>query len=142
LGGRLAVCQSYRRTPNAPGDGRAILVAGDLADLAAFKRESEQLAADVDGFDFLVDNAAIDPVEPIEAYSPEDFLAVQTINADAAFVLRQTLAPHMKRKGAAACERRHIQGLKNAFIANSGRLATMWMFATEKLNPSSREELQ
>ena len=61
-------------------------------------------------------------------------LAVQTINADAAFVLRQTLAPHMKRKGAAACERRHVQGAENAFIANSGPLATMWMFATAKLN--------
>ena len=68
----------------------------------ASKRESERLAAEIDGFDFLVNNAAIDPVGPIEAYSIEDFLAVQTINAHAAFVLCQTLAPHMKRKGGGA----------------------------------------
>ena len=75
---------------------------GDLNDLPALKRESAALAAEMDGFDFLVNNAAIDPVAPIEAYSIEEFLAVQTINAHAAFVLCQTLAPHMKRKGAGA----------------------------------------
>jgi NAD(P)-dependent dehydrogenase (short-subunit alcohol dehydrogenase family) len=90
-----SLCQRF-------GDGRAIFVAGDLNDLAALKRESAALAAEVNGFDFLVNNAAIDPVAPIEAYSIDDFLAVQTINAHAAFVLCQTLAPHMKRKGAGA----------------------------------------
>ena len=75
---------------------------GDLNDLPALKRESAALAAEMDGFDFLVNNAAIDPVAPIEAYSIDEFLAVQTINAHAAFVLCQTLAPHMKRKGAGA----------------------------------------
>jgi 3-oxoacyl-[acyl-carrier protein] reductase len=90
-----SLCQRF-------GDGRAIFVAGDLSDLAALKRESERLAAEVDGFDFLVNNAAIDPVAPIEAYSLEDFLSVQTINAHAAFILCQTLAPHMKRKGGGA----------------------------------------
>jgi len=84
------------------GDGRAIFVPGDLNDLQALKRESAKLAAEVGGFDFLVNNAAIDPVAPIEAYSIEAFLAVQTINAHAAFVLCQTLAPRMKRKGAGA----------------------------------------
>ena len=84
------------------GDGRATFVPGDLSDLIALKRDSESLAAQVDGFDFLVNNAAIDPVAPIEAYSLDEFLAVQTINAHAAFVLCQTLAPHMKRKGAGA----------------------------------------
>ena len=90
-----SLCQRY-------GDGRAIFVAEDLSDLATLKRESEKLVAEVDGFDFLVNNAAIDPVAPIEAYSLEDFLTVQTINAHAAFVLCQTLAPHMKRKGGGA----------------------------------------
>ena len=114
-----------------------------LADLAAFKRESEQLAADVDGFDFLVDNAAIDPVEPIEAYSLEDFLAVQTINADAAFVLRQTLAPHMKRKRAAACERRHVQGAEEPRSSPiHARLATTVDVRNGKASTHrSREEL-
>ena len=90
-----SLCQRY-------GDDRAIFVAGDLSDLAALKHESESLAVAADGFDFLVNNAAIDPVGPIEAYSLEDFLTVQTINAHAAFVLCQTLAPHMKRRGGGA----------------------------------------
>lgn len=84
------------------GDGRAIFAPGDLIDLPRLKHESETLAAAVDGFDFLVNNAAIDPVAPIEAYSIEEFLAVQTINAHAAFILCQTLTPHMKRKGGGA----------------------------------------
>jgi 3-oxoacyl-[acyl-carrier protein] reductase len=90
-----ALCQRF-------GDSRAVFVAGDLNDLAALKRESAMLAAEVDGFDFLVNNATIDPVAPIEAYSLEEFLAVQTMNAHAAFVLCQTLAPHMKSKGGGA----------------------------------------
>ncbi len=90
-----SLCQRF-------GDGHAIFVPGDLNDLPALKRKSAALAAEVDGFDFLVNDAAIDPVAPIEAYSIEEFLTVQTINAHAAFVLCQTLAPHMKRKGAGA----------------------------------------
>jgi 3-oxoacyl-[acyl-carrier protein] reductase len=90
-----SLCQRF-------GDGRGTFVAGDLNNLAALKRESATLAAEVDGFDFLVNNAAIDPVAPIEAYSLKDFLAVQTINAHAAFILCQTLAPYMKRKGGGA----------------------------------------
>jgi 3-oxoacyl-[acyl-carrier protein] reductase len=84
------------------GDARAIFAPGDLSDLRRLKHEGEALAAAVDGFDFLVNNAAIDPVAPIEAYSIEEFLAVQTINAHAAFILCQTLAPRMKRKGGGA----------------------------------------
>jgi 3-oxoacyl-[acyl-carrier protein] reductase len=90
-----SLCQRF-------GDGRAVFVAGDLKDLPALKRESAKLAAEIDGVDFLVNNAAVDPVAPIEAYSIEEFLAVQTINAHAAFVLCQTLAPYMKRKRAGA----------------------------------------
>jgi 3-oxoacyl-[acyl-carrier protein] reductase len=90
-----SLCQRF-------GDGRAVFVAGDLNDLPALAREGAKLAAEVDGIDFLINNPAVDPVAPIEAYSIEDFLAVQTINAHAAFVLCQTLAPYMKRKSAGA----------------------------------------
>jgi len=60
------------------GAGRAIFAPGDLADLPILRRESEALVAAEGGFDFLVNNTAIDPVAPIEAYSLEEFLAVQT----------------------------------------------------------------
>jgi 3-oxoacyl-[acyl-carrier protein] reductase len=84
------------------GSGRAAFVPGDLGDLPALKRESEALAAAAGGFDFLVNNAAIDPVAPIEAYSLDEFLAVQTINAHAAFLLCQALVPSMKQKRSGA----------------------------------------
>jgi 3-oxoacyl-[acyl-carrier protein] reductase len=84
------------------GPGRAVFTPGDLNDLPTLKRESEALVAWVGGFDFLVNNAAIDPVAPIDAYSLEDFLKVQTINAHAAFVLCQAFSPAMKRKGGGA----------------------------------------
>ena len=90
-----ALCERF-------GQGRASFAPGDLNDLKRLKRDSEALAAMVGGFDFLVNNAAIDPVAPIEAYSIEEFLAVQTINAHAAFVLCQALTPHMKRRGGGA----------------------------------------
>jgi 3-oxoacyl-[acyl-carrier protein] reductase len=83
------------------GEGRATFAAGDLGDLPALKRESEALAV-AGGFDFLVNNAAVDPVAPIEAYSLDEFLSIQTINAHAAFVLCQAFAPAMKRKGGGA----------------------------------------
>ena len=84
------------------GSERAAFVAGDLGDLPALKRESEALVAAAGGFDFLVNNAAIDPVAPIEAYSLDEFLAVQNINAHAAFLLCQALVPSMKQKKSGA----------------------------------------
>jgi 3-oxoacyl-[acyl-carrier protein] reductase len=80
------------------GAGAAVFVHGDLSDLQALKRDAERLVAETGGFDFLVNNAAVDPVAPIEAYSLDDFLKVQTINAHAAFVLCQAFAPAMKAK--------------------------------------------
>jgi 3-oxoacyl-[acyl-carrier protein] reductase len=84
------------------GAGLASFKPGDLGDLPALKRESEALVAATSGFDFLINNAAVDPVAPIESYSLDEFLAIQTINAHAAFVLCQTLAPSMKRRGSGA----------------------------------------
>jgi NAD(P)-dependent dehydrogenase (short-subunit alcohol dehydrogenase family) len=84
------------------GAERAMFAPGDLGDLPALRRQADALVSAAGGFDFLVNNAAIDPVAPIEAYSLEEFLAVQTINAHAAFVLCQAVTPSMKRKGAGA----------------------------------------
>ena len=72
---------------------------GDLGDLPALRRQADALVDAAGGFDFLVNNAAIDPVAPIEAYSLEEFLVVQTINAHAAFVLCQAVTPSMKTSG-------------------------------------------
>jgi NAD(P)-dependent dehydrogenase (short-subunit alcohol dehydrogenase family) len=79
-----------------------VFVAGDLRDLGQLRRDADALGAEVGGFDFLVNNAAVDPWAPIGTYAPEEFASVQTVNAHAAFILCQALVPAMKRKGEGA----------------------------------------
>jgi NAD(P)-dependent dehydrogenase (short-subunit alcohol dehydrogenase family) len=123
------------------GTGSAVFTPGDLNDLPLLKRESEALVAATGGFDFLVNNAAIDPVAPIEAYSLEEFLSVQTINAHAAFVLCQALAPSMKRRGAGAIV--NIMSItlsggwteKTAYVMSKGALLGLTRSLARELGP-------
>ena len=129
-----AFCDAY-------GIGRASFAPGDLGDLQTLKRDAEALAAAADGFDFLVNNAAVDPVAPIDAYSLDGFLAVQTINAHAAFVLCQSLAPAMKRKGAGAIV--NILSItlsggwpeKTAYVMSKGALLGLTRSLARELGP-------
>lgn len=75
--------------------GRAEFVAGDLGDAAALVAAAGQLAP----VDILVNNAAIDPIGPIESYGVADYERTQAINARAAFLLCQALAPGMAQRG-------------------------------------------
>jgi len=75
--------------------GTRYLVA-DLADPAAC---IAALGRQADAVDILVNNAAINPLKPIEAYDLAEFTRVQTINATAAFALVQSVIPGMKRRG-------------------------------------------
>lgn len=78
--------------------GADFLVA-DLADpagcLVALGRKADEI-------DILINNAAINPLKPIEAYDLVEFTRVQTINATAAFALGQAVIPGMKRRGRGA----------------------------------------
>lgn len=76
-------------------------VLGDLADLAGLQQSVGALLSS-GPIDILVNNAAINPRDPIETYSLEDFTRVQTINAHAAFVLCQAVVPGMKEAGGGA----------------------------------------
>lgn len=69
----------------------------DLSDLAALRAELERVAADVGGFDIVINNAAIYPSKPFEDYSIEEFQAVQRVNVDAGIVCVQVALPHMRR---------------------------------------------
>ena len=75
--------------------GAGHLVA-DLADPAACVTA---LGPRADDIDILINNAAINPLKPIEAYDLAEFTRVQTINATAAFALVQAVIPGMKRRG-------------------------------------------
>ena len=78
--------------------GTDYLVA-DLADPAGCVVALGQKA---DELDILINNAAINPLKPIEAYDLAEFTRVQTVNATAAFALVQAVIPGMKRRGRGA----------------------------------------
>jgi NAD(P)-dependent dehydrogenase (short-subunit alcohol dehydrogenase family) len=91
------------RSINADGPGAPVrFVSGDLADLAATREQALALDAEVRGFAGLVNNAAIVPLKPLAAYALDEYEAIQRVNAHAAFVLAQALAPSMARRGGGA----------------------------------------
>jgi len=71
----------------------------DLSDLAGFRAGLEALAASHQGFDVVINNAAIYPSKPFEAYSLEEFQFIQRINVDAGIVAVQVALPGMKARG-------------------------------------------
>ena len=88
---------------NAGGAGPAVrFVEGDLRDLAALRDRVAAVDAEVGGFDGLVNNAAVVPLKPIADYEIAEYETIQRVNAHAAFVLTQTVAPGMRAKGAGA----------------------------------------
>lgn len=85
---------------NAAGSGAPVrFVAGDLGDLAATRAQALGLDAEAGGFFGLVNNAAVVPLKPIADYTLEEYEAIQRVNAHAAFVLSQALAPSMTARG-------------------------------------------
>jgi len=69
----------------------------DLSDLAGLKAGLEKLSGEVGGFDIVINNAAIYPSKPFEAYTIEEMQLVQRINVDAGIVCVQVALPHMKQ---------------------------------------------
>jgi 3-oxoacyl-[acyl-carrier protein] reductase len=85
----------------AGGPGEALFAPCDLSDLAAARELIGDLAArQRDGVDVLVNNAAIYPRKEVGDYTTADWLAVQRVNVDAAFVCAQAALPGMRQSGA------------------------------------------
>ncbi|MGP7999545.1 MAG: SDR family NAD(P)-dependent oxidoreductase [Streptosporangiaceae bacterium] len=82
------------------GPGEAFFAPCDLSDLTAARELITDLAARRNGVDVLVNNAAIYPRKEVSEYSTEDWLAVQRVNVDAAFVCAQAALPGMRHAGA------------------------------------------
>ncbi len=70
----------------------------DLADPRAAQATVAALAEERGGIDILVNNAAVNPLAPIDGYDLDAFERTQAINATAAFALVQAVAPSMKEK--------------------------------------------
>jgi len=83
----------------AGGSGTALFAPCDLSDLEAARELLVGLAARQDGVDVLVNNAAIYPRKEVSDYTTADWLAVQRVNVDAAFVCAQAALPGMRQAG-------------------------------------------
>ena len=81
------------------GAGAVRYVDCDLADSQAAQDLARKLDAEAGGIDILVNNAAINPLKPIDGYDLAEWDRVQAINAKAAVALAQACVPSMKRKG-------------------------------------------
>jgi NAD(P)-dependent dehydrogenase (short-subunit alcohol dehydrogenase family) len=95
--------EAVARRLNGTGTGPPVrFVPGDLGDLAATRAQVLALDAELGGFAGLVNNAAVVPLRPLSDYTVEDYEEIQRVNAHAAFVLAQALAPSMARRGGGA----------------------------------------
>jgi NAD(P)-dependent dehydrogenase (short-subunit alcohol dehydrogenase family) len=81
------------------GAGRVRFVACDLSRPQEAQDLVRRLDGEVGGVDILVNNAAINPLKPIDAYDLAEWQRVQDVNATAAVALAQACVPSMKRKG-------------------------------------------
>jgi len=79
--------------------GGLILLDADLADLSGLRRLLDAQTAETGGIDAVVNNAAVYPLKPFEAFRIEDHQAVQRINVDAAIVCVQAALAHMRKAG-------------------------------------------
>jgi len=83
----------------AAGSGELRLVEGDLADPKAARDLAAKLDQEVGGIGIIVNNAAINPLKPIDGYDLDEWRRVQDVNATAAVALAQAVVPGMKRRG-------------------------------------------
>jgi NAD(P)-dependent dehydrogenase (short-subunit alcohol dehydrogenase family) len=98
----------------------------DLADLAGLRAGLETLSEEAGGFDVVINNAAIYPSKPFEAYSIEEMQLVQRINVDAGIVCVQVALPHMK-----AAKRGRIINISSVTI--SGGWADLTPYVQSKM---------
>jgi len=72
----------------------------DLNDLAGAERAVREAAGATDGFDILINNAALIINKPFEEFSLGEYEDQIRVNSSAAFALARAVAPGMKAKGA------------------------------------------
>lgn len=77
---------------------KLIVLRADLSDLDGLRARLTSTASATGGFDVVVNNAAIYPSKPFEAYSIAEHQAVQKVNVDAAIVAVQVALPEMRAK--------------------------------------------
>lgn len=81
------------------GAGAVRFVGCDLVDPEAAQDLVRLLDKEVGGIDILVNNAAINPLKPVDGYDLAEWRKVQDVNATSAVALAQAVVPSMKKKG-------------------------------------------
>jgi NAD(P)-dependent dehydrogenase (short-subunit alcohol dehydrogenase family) len=76
-----------------------IMLPGDVRDPEFCQGAVQDVRAAFGGIDILVNNAAINPLKPIDGYDLAEWQKVQDVNATAAVALAMACVPSMKRKG-------------------------------------------
>jgi len=94
--GLLEVAEINQRI--GAGTSAVSFLSADLADPVAASALVGVAADRIGGIDILINNAAVNPAQPVDAYDYVWFETVQRVNAHAAFALIQTIVPHMKRQ--------------------------------------------
>lgn len=84
---------------SAADQDRLVIAALDLSDLDRLKVELQSLADRLHGYDIVINNAAIYPLKPFEAFSIAEYQAVQRVNVEAGVVCVQVALPHMRAAG-------------------------------------------
>jgi NAD(P)-dependent dehydrogenase (short-subunit alcohol dehydrogenase family) len=127
---------------NAHGSAPPVrFVEGDLRDLAAVRDQVAALGTELGGFDGLVNNAAVVPLKPLADYDLDEYETIQRVNAHAAFVLAQTVAPGMRARGTGAivnvCSITLGGGWANfvPYVASKGALLGMTRALARELGP-------
>ena len=95
--GREVVEELAKSLPKEAGSVR--FVECDLADPEAAQDLVRRLDGEAGGIDILINNAAINPLKPVDGYDLSEWRKVQDVNATAAIALAQAVVPSMKRKG-------------------------------------------
>lgn len=95
---RRTALEENAETLKAAG-ARAAVVVGDVADRATLARLAREAAAAFGPPQILVNAAGINPRQPAERLSPEDWDRTLAINLDAPFFLARLLVPAMRERG-------------------------------------------
>ncbi len=123
------------------GAGRLRFVEADLADPAAAKALVQKLDEEVGGIDILVNNAAINPMQPIDGYDLAAWQKTQDVNATSAVALAQAIVPSMKNKGwgqiVQICSVTLNGGWKDftAYVSSKGTLLAFTRSLARELGP-------
>ncbi len=103
-GARVAMVARTARTleqaaASLGGGDRAVAFALDVGDLAALAQLPERVAVRMGGLDFVVNNAGVHHRGPFATRTPEELVAMVTVNLSAPIVLTRAALPLLPRGG-------------------------------------------